>query len=200
MTNGEKQLARQALDQLVTALHPDKLNRLIDIPMETTAARLLRLPPQPTTTREFNDALGLLYRDLLAQASLSKQVLPLAEAFADAVNVLNYCYGKAGDGYHDALADVVQDGSQPMELILQSVAAAVKQRERANYIRWKLCICLEPLSWAARCAMVEVVNQSQESLSGQPLLPGPPGRFAGDLEDVVLAHVSAVHAANYCGS
>lgn len=200
MTNGDKRFARETLDQLAAALHPDELYRLIDAPMETAAERLLQLPPQSTTTREFNATLGSFYRDLLAQASLSKQVIPLAEAFTDAVNVLNYCYGNSGAGYHDALVDVVQEGTQPMELILQSVGAGVTQRERASYIKWKLCVCLEPLSWCARCALVELISQSQVSASDKPLYPGPPGRYVDDLEDVVMAHVPAMHAMQYCGS
>lgn len=200
MTNGDKRLARETLDQLVAALDPNELNRLIDVPMETAAERLLRSPPQPTTTREFNATLGSFYRDLLAQASLSKQVLPLSEAFADAVEVLNHCYGSAGSGYPDALVDVVQDRTQSMEFVLQSVAASVKERERAGYSRWKLCVCLEPLSWSAKCAIVEVISQSQESISGQRLFPGPPDRFTANLEEMVLAHISAVHSTQFCGS
>ena len=200
MTSSDAAQAHQVLEDLVRALDPEKLRQLIDIPMEATATRLLQQPSNPETTKEFNLAIRSFVRDLLAKASLSKLVLPMEEAFSTAVETLNYCYGSPGHGYEDALVDVLQNGSQTMEVILQSMAGAMKERERADHIRWVQCTCLEPLSWSARCAMVELINQIQKSTAGRPMFDGPPGRFAGELHDLVSAHIAFVYATQFCSA
>jgi len=86
-----------------------------------------------------------------------------------------------------------------MEVTLRTLAAVIKERERARYVRWIQHLWLDSISWSTRCALVDLIRQDHATALSPPLFDGSSSRFAGDLDDLVAAHIASIYAPEFCG-
>lgn len=193
MTNSEFLHACSQLEALEAALSPHSLQQLIDIPLETAAEPMLGPRSRPVSSREFNRQIADFVAQVCAAGSRGKRSLSQAEAFAVAVQALGDISGlRDRMGYDSALLTTVHDGSQEINVVFVTILEGIKQREKADYVRWRCCSLLDSLDWRMKCQLVETIVQVHRSRTGAEVLGGDPARFAGDLLDLVSAYLESV--------
>lgn len=199
MTSSDLQKARGLLQVIVAALDPAAVKKVIDAPIETAAEKLLCGTPQPSSCEEFNSRMCDFVRQIYLEASLTKRILSCGEAFAVGVQLLNDGYG-ADDrkGYEFALLDVLQRGSQEMDIVLRIVMEAIKAREQSSYVKWVCGRYLESLQWPIKCALAEEIREAHKNGNGEHLLKGTAVCLAVHLSDLVESHLKTVHATWDC--
>lgn len=166
----DTRVARRAYQQLIGALHANRIRAAIDAPIER-ALRAFTFRWESFSTRAFHTVVTDFVGALARQGTTIPEFRTCARDAALAL--LDVCYaGPQGRGYGEALLDAADDPDEGISSVLLRFAEGLKHYQQQRYLAAVLHHHLRRLSPEERLALAQLVLDQAGGA-------GSAGRFSG---------------------
>ena len=180
--NFEDHLAR-----IFFCLDEETMRRRIDEPFQQVASSFTVDPALPLTHRHFHQVIQAFTHHLYLRAMPIAQNLTPAQALDEAVAILEQTYRNPdATGYDAAYLDAMNPNQNGYEIVLLSIAEALRQRVRLHYINGVFTTHLKTMAWETQRELARWILTHYHSSLSPMLAQAPPASLVDDLPMLIL--------------
>jgi len=182
-------LAEAILDRLLALGAEESIRQTIDEKLlRAFHAYELRVP-SPITRMTFHRTLAEFVLHLYGQGLCIPRRLSPEEALAEALSILEETYREEG-GYEVVCWQMVGEGQDALELVLERIGETLRQRQQHQYLQWVFASQIDPLDWQTRHALTRILLHRWKAFLPDSLLQCSPAQLADDYATLILNHLS----------
>lgn len=175
--------AEEILESLRSELGETRLSELIDNPIDR-AVEQFECPDAPVAGQsEFLDVVSRFLQQVYALAFPSGRQLPLDQARAEVIKLLQQCGYPAG--YRGALWDASRPLGAGVSAILVELTNFLKAWYRRDYVHWLVAVHFDAADWSTKCRIASLILQRWGALQPVELQECTPERFVALLPDLL---------------
>ena len=188
MTSSEHSLSSEkSIDTLMDLLNEERMAREIDERIDLAVETFKAKVKVPLSHPGFNRLIAKFVRDLYRKGLRLPRRLPLNEALAEAVSLLEKLYqGIHSRGYDEALVDASGNDLEGFEYVLSQLAESIKAVEREKYVRWAFTDTVDQSDWEAHRCIAATYLVKYKDLLPPEFRDMDPARLTEHLQDLII--------------
>jgi len=182
--------ADNAVGRILVLLDESRVRGEIDNPIDAAAETFVYDEGEAASHQKLHQVLASFVQHVFRNGPRPPQELSLAQAGAEAIALLETGYSSHASGYDAALVDAMNPRHDGVNLVLAQLAEIIKVNERRKYTQWVFASALEPLTWAQKCRVAEVLLDHLRPFLPPEMRCCVAAQVVDELPALILAHHS----------
>ena len=186
MSSKARHKATRIIDEVFERLDEERLNHLIDEPIERAVNSFKFEVAKPISYQSFVHITSEFVRHVYEHGLNIRQTLSDPQSRAEALAILEDGYqGSHSRGCFAAFLDISDSNIDGVEFISSQMGEIIKTKARERYISWVYSCWIDHADWVTKRMITEILIERWKPFLPSHVLRCPSAQLAGQLSELI---------------